>query len=114
MRSTTTSAINLPTRSTPKPKKRVQRTKAQWKALLEEYASSGLTQTAFCQQQRIAPSGLCKWRKYFADQSAESHFIDITESLSKAAEPLPEQARDERWQVELELGLGVILRIRAI
>jgi hypothetical protein len=50
---TSVSAIDLKTTSTQKPKTRVRRTKAQWKALLEEYAISGLTQAEFCQKHHI-------------------------------------------------------------
>ncbi len=112
----TTSAtpINFTTQSTPKPKTRVQRTKAQWKSLLEQYATSGLTQAAFCQKHRIATSSLCKWRKYFASQDAASDFIDITESLAKTPSPFGDSDRDDQWQVELELGRGVVLRVRTI
>lgn len=112
----TTSAtpIELPTRSTAPPKTRVRRTTAQWKALLEEYASSGLTQTAFCQKHHIAPSSLCKWQKYFANQPATSGFIEITESLTKTPLPLADCGPDGPWQVELELGPGVVLRVRTL
>lgn len=112
----TTSAtpINLATQSTPKPKARVWRTKAQWKSLLEECAASGLTQAAFCQKHRIATSSLCKWRKYFSDQSAASDFIDITEPLVRVPSSFSDSGCDEHWQVELELGPGVVLRVRTI
>jgi transposase-like protein len=111
---TPSATIDFPTQSSPKQKSRLRRTEAQWKALLEEYATSGLTQAAFCQKHHIASSGLYKWRKHFARQSAESNFIDITESLGKATAPFSEPGRDGHWQVELELGPGVILRVRAV
>ncbi|MEJ2694119.1 MAG: hypothetical protein P8166_14025 [Candidatus Thiodiazotropha sp.] len=111
---TTATPIDLPTRSTPKIKTRVRRTKAQWKALLEDYTTSGLTQAAFCQKHHIATSSLCKWQTYFASQPAASDFIDITESLAKAPSPLPDISRFDHWQVELELGPGVVLRVRTI
>jgi hypothetical protein len=92
------SPVDFDAKSTQKPKTRVRRTKAQWKALLEEYATSGLTQAAFCQKHHIAPSGLCKWRKHFASQPAESNFIDITESL--ADKKVYQQWRESAEQVE--------------
>jgi len=111
---TTATPINLNTRSTRKQKNRVRRTQAQWKALLEEYTNSGLTQAAFCQQYRIAPSGLCKWRKHFARQPVTSDFVDITESLAQAPSPLEDSGVGKHWQVELELSPGVILRVRTV
>jgi hypothetical protein len=89
------------TRSTAPPKTRVRRTQAQWKALLAEYATSGLTQAAF-------------WQKYFANQPATSGFIEITESLTKTPLPLADCGPDGPWQVELELGPGVVLRVRTL
>jgi hypothetical protein len=105
---------DLPNRSKPKNKRRVWRTKAQWKALLEECAASGLTKTAFCQKHHIANSSFCRWQKYFASQPAAPDFIDITEPLAQAAPPLPDSGRDDHWQVELELGPGVVLRMRGL
>ncbi|MEJ2393209.1 MAG: hypothetical protein P8Z77_00240 [Candidatus Thiodiazotropha sp.] len=83
----TTSAtpIDLPTRTKPQPNKRIRKSKAQWKALLEDYATSGLIQAAFCLKHHIATSSL--------------GFYDITESLAKAPSPLPDIGRDGHWQV---------------
>jgi hypothetical protein len=111
---TPVSPIDLKTKSTQKLKTRVYRTKAQWKALLEEYATSGLTQAEFCQKHHIATSSFYKWQKYFASQPAASDFIDITAPLAKAAPPLADYGRDDHFQVELELAPGVVLRVRAI
>ncbi|MGD8914072.1 MAG: hypothetical protein PVI97_15980 [Candidatus Thiodiazotropha sp.] len=111
---TSATPIDLNTQSTQEPQKRVRRTKAQWKKLLEEYAISDLTQTKFCQMHHIATSSLWKWQKYFASQPVASDFIDITESLAKTPSPDSDSPRDDHWQVELALGQGVILRVRAI
>lgn len=111
---TSINPIHLPTRSTPKRKTRVRRTQAQWEALVEEYAASGLTKAVFCHKHHIATSSLCKWQQYFTSQPVALDFIDITGSLTKAPSPLPDSVRDDHWQVELELGPGVVLRVRAI
>ncbi len=110
----TTSAptIDLPIPPKPRPKTKTWRTKTQWKELLEEFASSGLTKSAFCKRHQIASSSLHKWLKYFEGKSAGAEFIDITEPLAKATSPLPAPKNDSQWQVELELGAGVVLRMR--
>jgi len=105
---TSTTPIGLPTRRTLKSIKRVRRTKAQWKALLENYTTSGLTQAAFCKKYHLATSSLCKWQTYFASQPAASDFIDITESLAKAPSPLPDSGCDHHWQVRA-IALRLIL-----
>ena len=89
------------------------RSQNQWKALLEEFNSSGLTKSAFCKKHRIATSSLYRWQRLFAEQAGEiTDFIDVTQPLSITPSPPPAHARDNDWQVELELGAGVILRIR--
>jgi hypothetical protein len=86
--STSVNPIDLKTKSIQKPKKCAYRNKAQWKALLEECATSGLTQAESCQKHHIATSSFYKWQKYFASQPAASDFIDITAPLAKAAPSL--------------------------
>ena len=94
-----------------KPRTRVMRTQSQWKALLSEFNDSGLTRSAFCKKHRIATSSLYRWQQLFTEQSGGvADFIDVTQPLSN--NPPPAHARDNDWQVELELGAGVVLRLR--
>ncbi len=111
--STSAASIDL-TRHSHRRRTKVIRTKAQWKALLDELDASGLTKSAFCKNHHIATSSLHKWQKYFAAKSTAAEFVDITEPLSRAAPPLPVHNNDNHWQVELELGAGMVLRVRAI
>lgn len=109
---TSATSINLAAQSKPKIKTQARRTQAQWKALLEEYDACDLTQAAFCKKHQIASSSLWKWRKHFSSEPADKEFIDITESLINTPSSY-NSARDGRWQVELELAPGVMLRIRS-
>ena len=113
---TSTSATDLPTQPQIQPKSttRVMRSQAKWKALLEEFNNSGLTKTAFCKKHRIATSSLHRWQRLFAEQAGVTDFIDVTQPLSNTPAPPPAQARDNAWQVELELGAGIVLRLRTI
>jgi hypothetical protein len=90
------------------------RTASQWQALLDEFNTSGLTRSAFCKQHCIATSSLYRWQKALTGPSTVAGFIDITEPVGKAAATLPVPGNDRHWQVELELGAGVILRVRAL
>ena len=92
-----------------KRKTRVKRSKEQWHMLVNQYETSGLTQQAFCKQHGIATSGLNKWRKRFS-RSSEAEFVDITDQLCEAGSH-ENHHPDNRWQVELQLGQGVVLRI---
>jgi hypothetical protein len=90
---------------------RVMRTQEQWKALLEEFNTSGLTRAAFCKKHRIATSSLYRWQQLF-EHASNTDFIDVTEPLANAPGSHPVPVRDNDWQVELELGSGFVLRLR--
>jgi len=93
-------------------KTRTKRSRAQKQALVEEFYASGLTKTAFCKHHGIATSCLSRWQKALSPQASADGFIDITESMTAAALPRPAAEECPRWQVELELGAGVVLRVR--
>ena len=97
---------------TPRRRARAMRTQEQWKALLEEFNTSGLTKSAFCKKHRIATSSLYRWQQLIGDHAGDADFIDVTEPLANAPEPNPVQMHDNDWQVELELGGGMVLRLR--
>jgi hypothetical protein len=111
---TLASAIDLSSQPPRKPTNRVMRTETQWQALLDEFNISGLTRSAFCKQHRIATSSLYRWQKVLTEPSAADKFVDITESVAKTAPTLHVPDNNSHWQVELELGAGVILRVRAL
>ena len=94
-----------------KPRTRVMRSRSQWKALLEEFNTSGLTKSAFCKKHRIATSSLYRWQQILVEHTGATDFIDVTEPLSSVPVPAPSRARNNDWQVELELGAGVVLRL---
>ena len=115
---TSTSATDLLSQRQPslKPRSRVRRMPSQWQALLEEFNDCGLTKSAFCKKHRIAVSSFYRWQQYFANQVDDeaTDFIDVTQPLSAVTAPHTIQARDNDWQVELELGTGVVLRLRTL
>ena len=91
---------------------RVMRTQEQWKALLDEYSTCGLTKSAFCKKHRIATSSLYRWQRLFDDHAGDADFIDVTEPLANAPRSHSVPVRNNDWQVELELGAGIVLRLR--
>ena len=106
-----TSTTALPNPLPLNPKKRVQRTRGQWKSLVDEFTTSGLTKVAFCKKRGIATSCFHRWQQVFARQPAAGEFIDITEPIAAVASPPPVEG-SANWQVELELGAGMVLRLR--
>ena len=87
-------------------KKHVRRSTEQWRTLLAAFAGSGLTVDAFCRQNDLCASSFHRWRQALAVPTRKAlmpaaQFIE----LSPASAPAP------RWQFELDLGDGIVLRM---
>jgi len=78
------------------------RTAAQRRELLERYARSGLSRRAFCAQEGIGESTLGAWQRRL--RNAASSTPEATQE--RATPPAP------CWDVELDLGDGLCLRVR--
>jgi len=89
---------------------RIRRTAAQWRTLMTEQAESGMSQEAFCKHNRLALSTFANWKRRLASQPdaqeqgtpPPSTWIDLG-SLG---------ARNIAWDIELDLGDGICLRLR--
>lgn len=102
-----------PTPSSRKP--RIVRSKATWQHIMDQYESSSQTQAEFCREQDIAPMSFYKWRKRLSKETQSDHFIDISQSMvsvESVGQKEPSMEEPSPWQVELELGQGIILRVR--
>ena len=73
--------------------------------LIEEFDRSELGVQAFCDQHRIGCSTFRKWRQRFAEQMRATDQEPLIELTT-----LPNPA--SCWDIELDLGAGVILRMR--
>ena len=93
----------------PPERKQVRHSRARWQQLIDEHASSGLGQRAFCDRREIAYSSFCHWkRKLEAEPSglgstAHAEFVELAPAGPALA---------EGWEVEVELGDGIWLRLR--
>jgi len=84
--------------------RRARRSSDEWKKLMEAFGQSDLTAPAFCDQHELGYSTFTKWRRNLSkppEAIGESPLIELTS--------LPSRSR--HWDVELELGSGVVLRI---
>jgi hypothetical protein len=96
-------------------KRRARRGRAQWQGLLERAAHSPLSIAAFCRGEDVSTASFYSWRKRLgaatpggavAEGAAEDGaFLELGVLGSEAAGPVP-------WDIELELGAGVVLRLR--
>ncbi len=78
-----------------------------WEQLMAQYKASGLKQRAFCEQHGLAYSTYCYWRKQLRQSpSIESHSEHLFELPSLLGDNNPD------WRVELDLGQGVVLRMK--
>ena len=89
-------------------RRHARRSESQWVALFAEQSRSGVSQRAFCDSRGIGYSTYDKAkRRYQCDlgsgpQSLERDFVSLTR----------ESTTPERWEVELSVGSGVVIRIR--
>ena len=92
--------------------KRARRSPAQWQRLIAEEADSDLTQSAFCRARGISPSSLKYWKRRLAGLAAGADdlsgpgFVELTAVGDNVV------AGCAGWDVELDLGAGMVLRVR--
>lgn len=86
--------------------RRRRRSRATWQALIAEQMVSDLTQRAFCQEKQLSLTTFQKW-KYRLDQGSRQ------ENAAPWVEVLPPGVGEgPSWDIELDLGGGVCLRLR--
>ena len=91
---------------------RKHRTPEQWKALIDQQRSSGLSAAQFCKQEEIGYASFCNWRKRLTDlstedsaRSGEAGFLDLSSLMGTSSSSGP------GWNIVLSLGNGVELRL---
>jgi len=88
----------------------VHRTPKQWFQLVNEFDPSQQTIHAYCKKNSIGTSSFYKWKaKLGLPESIEKEgiptFVPIQAHVTSSAQQAPE------WDLELELGHGIILRL---
>jgi hypothetical protein len=88
------------------PVRRNRRNADQWCELLDRFEQSGQTQEQFCTIHDLGLSTFSRWRKRLRRQlpvcSSDALFVELSQE-APASRP---------WDVELQLGTGVHLRLR--
>ncbi len=97
----------------PNTARKIKRTPEQWKAIISEYESSGLTQRDFCLQQGVAYSSFTYWLKKLKEMGPASYVDAVSTPLFVGIEPSrsPSTASNN-WDVELAFANGMVLRLR--
>ena len=91
-------------------KRAKHRTVEQWQALITQQAQSKLSIKQFCLQQGITLSAFYNWRSKL-NKPGQAQDSEVGTGFVEFAPPLP-CTSSLAWTVELELGNGVILRLR--
>ena len=97
---------------------RARRTAAQWRELVEQFERSGQARGEFCTAHGLAPSTFDLWRRKLGatppavagEAPPEALFVELTSPVPAAASGVSSGLG--AWEVELELGAGVVLRLR--
>jgi hypothetical protein len=92
--------------------KRARRSPVQWQRLIAEQDDSDLTQSAFCRARGISPPSLKYWKRRLAGLAASTvdvsgpGFVELTAAVADEA-----MTGGHAWDVELDLGTGMVLRL---
>jgi hypothetical protein len=94
-----------------------RRSRAQWQSLIERGERSPLGIAAFCRAEGVSTASFYTWRKRLSRSAADglsapgetqaphATFLDLGALRGADGEPT-------RWDIELALGDGVVLRLR--
>ena len=93
----------------PRKRRRVRRSKAEWHDLVTRFEASGQSRAAFCAEQGVVVSSFARWfqqlrpvRRRAPAAMSDPVFVELA----------AERDRPLHWDVELELGAGMVLRVR--
>lgn len=84
--------------------RRMRRGRDEWQRLVDEQAGSGLTQAAFCEAQGLSLASFGNWKRRLSPrESTEQPWFELG-ALGDAG--------SSGWDIELQLGDGICLRLR--
>ena len=85
---------------------RIHRSESEWRKIIQQHATSGLSVSAFCKQNQIGDNSFYLWRKRLAVPPVELpaiKLVDITGIVTPESSPC--------WRIELDLGDGIRLNL---
>ena len=89
------------------PTRRIRRSREQWRDLLDRFERSDQTQEQYCVEQDLGLSTFGRWRKRLGQtpkHTAGALFVELEQDV-----PAPSV---QSWDVELQFGAGMCLRLR--
>lgn len=97
----------MPSTKTAGHSRRSRRSAEQWRAIIERYESSDLSQADFCRRERLSLTSFCRWRRRILAKDDRAGFVELL-----PASP-PTTARAGDWTLEIDLPGGGSLRLRS-
>ena len=82
----------------------------EWQELVGQYERSGLTRKQFCDKHALVLSTFDYWRHKLRRMNEAAHDETVFIALSTETEAVTKN--DLPWDVELQLGEGLFLRLR--
>jgi len=113
-----------------------RRSREEWQGIVEEYEACTTPQEQFCAERGLSTTQLRRWRRRFIEEaSAGGSFDAAADSADAPADtlvdflefpltapkvqaqaaqpvPMPAPSGNGHWRVELDLGGGLVLRVR--
>jgi hypothetical protein len=84
-------------------RRRIRRGRDEWQRLIDEQADGDLTQTAFCATRGISIGSFQNWKRRLAAEMPSEPWLELGTLAERGA---------SGWDIELDLGDGVCLRLR--
>lgn len=87
--------------------RKTMRSESEWRQIIQNYKESQLTQDEFCQQTGIPKSSFYNWHRRLksATDDPTPNFVSLSNLNLSDSNGLS-------WDIELDLGQGVCLRLR--
>ena len=89
----------------------VRRGESAWQEIMSRFAASGQTREVFCREEGLALSTFDRWRQRLRRKAVKKSGSEppLFVELSGASTPM---SVSPSWDVELELGSGLVLRLK--
>ncbi len=92
-------------------KRRQRRSREQWREIIQAYEASGQSAQGYCDKRGLTLGVFYRWHRVFKSGMKKelTPFIELPLNLTA----IPSSGSAERdWRVELDLGEGIVLRLR--
>jgi len=93
------------------PRRHVRRGEAEWRRLIDEQRASGESQSTFCRQRGLSVSTFQHWKRRLAEE-AEQQGEGDADWLALPMDLAAGATTGGGWDIELDLGDGLCLRLR--